>query len=173
MSRSRYMAMGAALAAVCAPLGFLVTAPGANAARTAPRSAGKTVVLRAAEVTVGSSKRLILVDSAGKPVYLLTGDSERHPLCESSDCLGNWPAVTTTLKTPRLGSGVKGKLTVWHHGHLNQVVLNGQPLYTFVGDSGGSSAAGQGLKSFGGTWKVLSSSGGALTTTKSSGSSGY
>ena len=58
---------------------------------------------------------------------------------------------------PTLGKGVKGKVAIWHHNGINQVTLNGHPLYTYSADSAGS-ASGQGLKSFGGTWWLLTAS---------------
>ena len=72
---------------------------------------------------------------------------------------------------PTLGKGVTGKVAIWHHGGMNQVTLNGHPLYTYAADSAGS-ASGQGLKSFGGTWWLLTASGSPMAKKSSSGGSG-
>ena len=72
---------------------------------------------------------------------------------------------------PVLGKGVTGKVGVWHHNGMNQVTLNGHPLYTYAADSAGS-ASGQGLKSFGGTWWLLTSSGSVMANSSSKSSSG-
>jgi Secreted repeat of unknown function len=65
------------------------------------------------------------------------------------------------------------------------VVLNGQPLYRFAEDHAKDEANGQNIKSFGGTWHALGTSGKPITTapsspssssgtsTQSQGSSGY
>ena len=68
---------------------------------------------------------------------------------------------------PTLGKGVKGKVAIWHHNGMNQVTLNGHPLYTYSADSAGS-ASGQGLKSFGGTWWLLTANGSPMANSKSS-----
>jgi predicted lipoprotein with Yx(FWY)xxD motif len=119
-------------------------------------------VLKVASVNASGGKRPVLVDGSGRAVYLLTGDSVSHPTCTDSACLGDWPPVTTDSAKPTLGAGIKGKLTVWKHGHFHQLVLNGHPLYTFAGDSSQGKASGQGLKSDGGVWELLTASGSGL-----------
>ena len=172
MFRHRYTAVGAALAAIAGGA-VGVAAQGADAATGHP--AASTVVLKVAKVKVslsgGSTKTAsVLVTATGRPVYMLTGDSTRKPLCTSSSCQAAWPPLTTGATRPS-GKGVKGKLTIWHHHHMSQLMLNGHPLYKFASDSGGGTAAGEGIKSFGGTWYLLTASG-ASYTAKSSASSG-
>ena len=153
----------------------IIAAAGAMAliGQSASAATAGTASLKVASVKVGSGKQMVLLTASGRPVYLLTGDSMSHPTCTSAACLKAWPPVTTTSAAPTLGKGVKGKLTVWKHGHFKQLVLNGHPLYTFVEDKGASTASGQGLKSDGGVWETLTASGSGLAnTTKSSSSSG-
>lgn len=171
MSKYRFMAVGAALAALGSGAAGLAmqTADAATPHTTAQSKAA--VQVASVKVAVGSTNKAhqLLVTSSGKPIYLLTGDSKTHALCTSAGCLGAWPAVTTTSKKPSLGKGVKGTVAVWHHGRINQVTLNGHPLYTFASDSKGS-AHGEGLKSFGGVWEVLNANGSgmAVATLKAS-----
>jgi secreted repeat protein with Y-X4-D motif len=171
MFKNRYIAVGTALAAIAGGATGLA-ATGASAATAHPASAA-AVKLASVKVAVGSTNKShpVLVNAEGKPVYMLTGDSVSTPKCTASNCLAFWPAVTTTAKKPTLGPGVKGKVGVWHHNHINQVTLNGHPLHTFAQDSAGS-ALGEGLKSFGGTWELLNSSGSGMKKPNSSGGGG-
>jgi predicted lipoprotein with Yx(FWY)xxD motif len=148
----------------------IIAAAGAMAliGQSASAATAGTPSLKVASVKVGSSKQMVLLTASGRPAYLLTGDSMSHPTCTSATCLKAWPPVTTTSATPALGKGIKGKLTVWKHGHFKQLVLNGHPLYTFVEDKGASTASGQGLKSDGGVWETLTSNGAGLTNTAKS-----
>jgi predicted lipoprotein with Yx(FWY)xxD motif len=131
-----------------------------------------TPAVKAASVNVSGAKHTLLVNGSGRAVYLLTGDSVSHPTCTSAACLAAWPAVTTTSAKPTLGKGVTGKLTVWKHGKLHQLVLNGHPLYTFAADKSADSAKGQGLKDGSAVWELLTASGSGFTSTsKSTGSS--
>jgi predicted lipoprotein with Yx(FWY)xxD motif len=148
----------------------IIAAAGATAliGQSASAATSGTASLKVASVKVDSSKQMVLLTASGRPVYLLTGDSMSHPTCTDAACLKAWPPVTTTSASPTLGNGIKGKLTVWKHGHFKQLVLNGHPLYTFVEDKGASTAGGQGLKSDGGVWETLTSNGAGLTNTSKS-----
>ena len=157
-------------------------ATGAAAASGAPqraaKSSSKAPVLKLATVSVQengkTSKRSVLVTGSGRAVYLLTGDSSKHPECDSSSCLSDWPAVTSNSKPPAVGKGVTGKVAIWSHKGLNQVTINGHPLYTYAGDPGAGQADGEGIKSFGGTWWVVSGKGAevSLSSTSSPGGGG-
>ncbi|HEY2593776.1 MAG TPA: hypothetical protein VGK33_07730, partial [Chloroflexota bacterium] len=150
------------VAATIAALGAGTAAMAAQSASAATAHPASAAAVKVASVKVQSgtsnASHKVLVNSAGMPVYLLTGDSKSHPKCTASQCLGAWPAVTSKSMKPALGKGVKGKVAIWHHNGINQVTLNGHPLYTYAADSAGS-ASGQGLKSFGGTWWLLTASG--------------
>jgi predicted lipoprotein with Yx(FWY)xxD motif len=76
----------------------------------------------------------ILVDAKGMTLYLYDKDTATAPQCTAA-CLKGWPALTTT-GTPTPGSGVTGKLTVLKRSDgIDQILIDGHPLYTFVGDS--------------------------------------
>jgi predicted lipoprotein with Yx(FWY)xxD motif len=169
--RSRSISVAAAVAAI----GGGATAVAAQSAVAATAHPASAAVIKVASVKVQSgtsnASHKVLVTSAGLPVYLLTGDSKSHPKCTGAQCLGAWPAVTSKSAKPTLGKGVKGKVAIWHHKGINQVTLNGHPLYTYAADSAGS-ASGQGLKSFGGTWLLLTAGGSAMAHSQSSSAGG-
>jgi predicted lipoprotein with Yx(FWY)xxD motif len=168
MSKNRIFRIAAAAAAVGA-VGAGSTVAVTDAFATSTHSASSTAV-KLASVKVGSSSSKLLVDASGHPVYLLTGDSMKKPLCTSSECLGAWPAVTSSAKKPALGAGIKGKLTVWTHKGMHQLVLNGHPLYLFAHDSG-NTAEGQGIKDDGSVWELVTAGAAGFTGSSPSSSS--
>lgn len=121
------------------------------------------VALAAAVPTLGSAKnerlgRAVAVDSHGRTVYVLHPETSRHLLCTSRACLRFWPPVTVHSRHTRLraGHGVHGRLGILRrHGGTLQVTLNGLPLYRFRLDTVRGQANGEGIKSFGGTWHVV------------------
>jgi predicted lipoprotein with Yx(FWY)xxD motif len=159
-----------AIACVAAAAGALSGVAGAT-------STNATRVLKVESVSVAVNgktvKHDVLVNATGHAVYLLTGDSSKHPECTSTACLGNWPAVTSSAKKPMVGKEVTGKVAIWRHGGINQVTINGHPLYTYVADSSPGQATGNGQNSYGGIWKVLSPSGVAASIKSSGSPSGY
>jgi predicted lipoprotein with Yx(FWY)xxD motif len=171
MSRLRSLAVAATVAAFGAGA-VGIAAQGADAATAHPAASAAVIKVASVKVSVGSTDKAhdVLVTASGRPIYLLTGDSSKHPECNTATCLGAWPAVTTTSKKPALGKGVKGTVGVWKHNHIDQVTLNGHPLYTYADDSAGS-ANGEGLKSFGGVWEVLNASGVGMSASALKGNS--
>jgi predicted lipoprotein with Yx(FWY)xxD motif len=132
-------------------------------------------VAKSATVTnqTGSSKREnILVTSRGMAVYTLSGDTISHPKCtKANGCFNFWPPVTvSSAKKLSKAPGIKGKLKVWHRAGLLQVTLAGRPLYRFVYDTSRAHATGEGMRTFGGTWRVVAtgSPAGPGTTTGTS-----
>jgi predicted lipoprotein with Yx(FWY)xxD motif len=122
-----------------------------------------------------STHENIVVNSSGRSVYDLTGDSKHHPECtKANTCFKFWfPLKVSSASKLSKAPGVKGKLGVWHRGGFFQVLLAGHPLYTFVGDSQKHAANGEAIKSFGGTWHVIkpsSASKGTNTTTSTTSS---
>lgn len=166
MTRTRLATVAAAVAAIGG--GTATAAVQTASAATARPAASAVLSVASVKVASGTTNKAhqLLVNAKGLPVYLLTGDSSSHPLCKGA-CLTYWPAVTTTSSKPKLGAGVKGKIGVWKHNKINQVTLNGHPLYTYAQDSKGA-ALGQGLKSFGGIWEVMQPSGAPMAKSKSS-----
>jgi predicted lipoprotein with Yx(FWY)xxD motif len=105
----------------------------------------------------------IAVNSHGSAVYLLTGDSKRHPKCvKANGCLNIWkPVKVSSKKKLAKAPGIHGKLGIWKRNGISQVTLAGHPLYTFVLDHQKRAATGEGINSFGGTWHVIKTSGGS------------
>jgi predicted lipoprotein with Yx(FWY)xxD motif len=100
----------------------------------------------------------IAVNSRGVAVYMLSPETTHHLLCTKADqCFSFWPPVKlgAGAKVTK-ASGLSGKLGTFRRNGFTQVTLNGHPLYTFVEDGGKKgAAAGDGFKSFGGTWHVF------------------
>jgi predicted lipoprotein with Yx(FWY)xxD motif len=125
---------------------------------TAPSSAATT----AGGATVGTKKTglgTILVDSTGQTLYLFEKDKGDKSNC-SGACASAWPPLTTTAK-PKPATGVTGaKLgTSMRSDGTSEVTYAGHPLYTYAGDSGPGTTAGQGVDAFGAGWYVLSPQG--------------
>jgi predicted lipoprotein with Yx(FWY)xxD motif len=108
----------------------------------------------------------IAVNSRGRAVYGLSGDSKKHPKCTSGNgCFAFWPPLkVASPKKLSKQPGIKGKLGVWRRGGFLQVTLAGHPLYTYAGDSQRRVANGEGIHTFGGTWHVIKTSSTKATT---------
>ncbi len=164
--RSSYRSLAAAVA--CS-LTLAVASPAvAGASNHRQRTASHGVLVR-----LERSKKYgeILTDGAGRTLYALTA-----PRAKSLDCTGVctsiWPPLLTKGK-PRAEKGVMAKrLRTVKRGSSLQVVYDGHPLYFYAADSGPGQENGEGIKSFGGTWYVLSGKGlpvrGALASSTSS-----
>ena len=138
---------------------------------------GAAGVLGVATTSLGP----VLVDSKGFTVYLLTADTAGHSTC-SAQCLQYWPLVPAPAGAgvPAV-QGVSAALgaTKGTSG-ASMVTAGGWPLYTFVKDKAPGDVAGEGVKTFGGTWYAVSPSGQVVTasaksapaTTSSGGSGG-
>jgi predicted lipoprotein with Yx(FWY)xxD motif len=158
------------LAAVTACAAVLLVA-GALAATTYTLQVAKSAKVKdamGATITEG-----IVVNSRGRAVYYLTGDSTGHPKCtKANGCFSFWPPVTVTSASKLTkGPSVKGAVKVWHRNGFWQVVLAGHPLYTYAGDSRSRVATGQGAHGFGGTWNVIKMGGSSSSSSSSSSTS--
>lgn len=126
-----------ALMAGCASSSSATKTAAGNAASSS--SATKAAAGRATSSLKGRSTSIgtVLVDPSGHTVYELVGDSAVHQTC-TGGCLAIWPAVE------RNGS---------------QVVVNGHPAFTYVGDKSVGQTKGQNLKDRWGLWLALDASG--------------
>lgn len=118
-------------------------------------AAGTVAASTGAQVKVATSSKYgkILVDASGRTLYVFTKDSKDKSVCYGA-CAAIWPALLS-IGTPS-GTGVTGSLGLIARtsgGH--QVTCNGQPLYTFSGDSAAGQTNGEGFK---GIWWVVSPS---------------
>jgi predicted lipoprotein with Yx(FWY)xxD motif len=125
-------------------------------AATAAAAAGTS--LKTAKRSVKGKGQTIVITGQGQTVYALGGESRAKLKCISAACLKIWPAFKVSSATTKVtvGKGVPGRATILTRvkAKLFQVMLDNHPLYTYSGDSG-SSANGQGINSFGGSWHVI------------------
>jgi predicted lipoprotein with Yx(FWY)xxD motif len=113
-----------------------------------------------AVVDVGqTSLGQVLVDKAGRTLYLFVADSGASSNCYGQ-CASYWPPLTTTGK-PIVGLGANPTLigTSQRTDGTTMVTYNGHPLYYFVSDQKAGDVKGQGINGFGGPWYVVSPSG--------------
>ena len=118
----------------------------------------------------------VVVDGKGRTVYILTSAAKKNvPCTDASGCTDAWPDLSLPDGTSAAtaGSGLDASLLGTQDANGETYpTYNGYLLYEYSGDSAAGQANGQGLKSFGGTWYVLDSSGQPVTSS-SSGGSGY
>ena len=128
-------------------------------------------------VTTNSSLGQIVTTGSGMTVYRYDADSASPSKSNcSGGCASAWPPVLATGSgTPAVSgvsSGLVGEIT--RSDGSKQLTLDGWPLYTYAGDSGAGSTAGQGS---GGVWWAVTpagakaSSGGGMASSSASASS--
>ena len=149
-TRQFSIAMGAALTAALIFGLVSVALASTNTVQTAKSSVTNQSTHKTATET-------IVVNSGGFALYALSGDSKTHQECtKASHCYDIWPPATVKAGTHvTKGPGVPGTLSTWSHGGIDQLLLNGHPLYRYIGDSKAHVAMGDSFKSFGGTWYVF------------------
>jgi predicted lipoprotein with Yx(FWY)xxD motif len=134
-----------------APVITIATTAPADTTADTP-AAGGDVSVALGDSALGS----ILVDGAGRTLYLFTADTPAAPAC-TGDCLGNWPPFPA-VDAPALGDGLDAEdfATVTAGDGTEQVTFYGHPLYYFAGDSAAGDVNGQGV---GDKWFVVDSEG--------------
>jgi predicted lipoprotein with Yx(FWY)xxD motif len=138
-----------------------LTASGAQAGRT-----GGTIVKAAVNSHL---KAAILVNAAGRTLYLYTADTGGQSNCVDDvtyHCSKHWPPLLTT-SAPHAGPGAVQSLlgTITRPNGSLQVTYRGHPLYTWVGGYGGAGDKKSGDvngQNFLGLWWVLSPTGAAV-----------
>ncbi len=95
----------------------------------------------------------ILVDGAGKTLYVFTPDGTTGKSTCTGDCIDNWPALVSD-GAPTLGTGLDAEdfTSFTRDDGGAQVVFYAMPLYYFAGDKAAGDTNGQGL---GGKWYVV------------------
>jgi predicted lipoprotein with Yx(FWY)xxD motif len=134
-----------------------------SAPKAATSSSGSTQgSIHVAPTSLGQ----VLVDGAGRTVYLLTADKPGRSSCNAT-CLAYWPAVAPAAGSslPDVTAAV-GRATTPDGTAI--ATVGGWPLYTFVKDAKPGDVTGEGVQNFGGTWYAVSPSGQPV---KSAGSS--
>lgn len=136
-----------------------------TAAILAAQAFGRSLSPTVAAATDPAYSARVVVDQRGRTLYALRPETTRHLLCVSRQCLANWPAVTVSSARAKLtlGPGVVGQLGILHRTNgILQLTLRGRPLYRFAADRATGQAKGDGVRSFGGTWHVVSAAGGPI-----------
>jgi predicted lipoprotein with Yx(FWY)xxD motif len=147
--------------AICAAAVTVALVASFAAMALASGSAAPTVG-SATNAKFGSEK--IVVDAHGRTLYALSPETTHHLLCKTNECLHAWPPLTVHSREGKLTAepGVHGHLGILRRSNgMLQVTLGGLPLYHFSGDSAKGAANGESIKSFGGTWHVISAATGA------------
>jgi predicted lipoprotein with Yx(FWY)xxD motif len=147
--------------------------PGAGTSATTSVSGGAVGV---ATTSLGP----VLTDRKGMTVYMLTADTKGHSTC-SAKCLQFWPLVPAPAGAgvPPVQGVTAALASTKATSGASMLTADGWPLYTFVKDTAPGQVAGEGIKTFGGTWYAVSPSGAPITApaksapaTTSSGSGG-
>jgi predicted lipoprotein with Yx(FWY)xxD motif len=158
-----------ASAAVIPLTALAVAACGGSGTATAspPPAASKTTTAPTQTATVrvtNSSLGRILVDSAGRTLYLFKGDSGTSSAC-SGACAIAWPPLRTGVTAAVAGSANAALVgTIPRSDGARQVTYNGHPLYTFVKDHKPGDVNGQGLTAFGAAWFAVSPAGNQISS---------
>jgi predicted lipoprotein with Yx(FWY)xxD motif len=127
--------------------------PSASAAASPSASAaagGPAVNL--GDTSLGS----VLVDGAGKTLYIFTADSGGKSVC-NGDCATSWPPLLGDA-APTLGTGLEAEdfTTITRDDGATQVAFYGMPLYYFAADAAAGDVKGQGLND---KWYVVGADG--------------
>ena len=121
----------------------------------------------------------VAIGPSGYPVYTFQGETTHHIICKktssaSTNCWAFWPPVTVSSPgSATKASGIKGKIGTFRNHGMNQVTLNGQPVYYFTPDlmsHNKHQATGDELKTFGSIWHVVSAGGQTSAQTGQQGS---
>jgi predicted lipoprotein with Yx(FWY)xxD motif len=128
-------------------------------AAASPSSAGAP-----ANVAVATNSKLgsILVDGAGRTLYLFAADTGSASTCYTS-CAQYWPPLLTN-GAPQAGTGATASLlsTTKRTDGTTEVTYGGHPLYYVVTDHNPGDATGQAVNNFGALWWVVSPAGAAI-----------
>lgn len=158
-------------------LGVIAAACGSNSSSPPPPTGGTgSSTGTGSAATTGalvdaksvSSLGTILVNSQGMTLYRLSTDSKNKSVC-TGGCPGVWPPLLATGSgMPVGGPGVSG-LGEIKVSAGEQVTFNGEPLYTFTGDTAPGQTHGQNVKDQWGTWFVVTTGGSSTSTTAGGG----
>jgi predicted lipoprotein with Yx(FWY)xxD motif len=161
--RSRRLAIGGLTG-----VATLVLAACGSSSSTKASSATSTTAAAAKGVTIASSNvpgvGTVLVNGDGMTLYLLSSEAGGKLTCtDDNGCTKVWPdtELPAGVTSATAGNGVdSSKLgTVKGSSGSLYVTYAGWPLYTFAHDTGTGQAHGEGIVSFGGTWKTLTPAG--------------
>jgi len=120
----------------------------------------------------------VLARPDGHTLYTLTDANGAAVECTGA-CASAWPPYTVSA-TAKVRGPERLKKSLGTTGDTHQVTWKKLPLYAYAGDSKPKTANGNGLQSFGGTWRVVKAGKKAkktattpTTTNSTSGYGGY
>jgi predicted lipoprotein with Yx(FWY)xxD motif len=154
---SKLLVVGATAAAL-----FAAACGGSNSpsAAASPSSASAP-----ATVAVATNSKLgqILVDGAGRTLYLFVADTGSTSTC-SGGCAQYWPPLLTN-GAPQAGTGANAALlsTTKRADGTTEVTYGGHPLYYVITDHNPGDATGQAVNNFGALWYVVGPDGKQIT----------
>jgi predicted lipoprotein with Yx(FWY)xxD motif len=107
----------------------------------------------------------ILTNGAGDTLYMFAIDTPHKSNCPRGACTAVWPPLEVHGR-PTVAGGVNPALVgeITRPSGAHQVTYAGWPLYTYSGDSGPGSTAGQALDQYGGYWYVITVQGRVVKT---------
>ena len=146
---------------------------GSSPATTTPPKATKSAASSFSVVNVSGVGKVV-VDGKGRTVYILTSSSEKNvPCTDASGCTGVWPDLPLPdgVSAASAGSGLDASLlgTMKESDGETYPTYNGYLMYEYGGDGDAGQANDEGIKSFGGTWYALDSSGVPVKNSSSGG----
>jgi predicted lipoprotein with Yx(FWY)xxD motif len=121
-------------------------------------AASGATLLQTGKAKVGRQTKTVVVDSSGMTLYTLSDERVGNLKCLTKACFAVWPPYKVSANQPLTKSPqIKGTLGRLRRvkGGFYQLMLNGRPLYRFSGDRAKGQANGDGIKSYGGTWRVV------------------
>jgi len=144
-------------------------------------SGGSSSSADALAVTTNSSLGQIVTTGSGRTVYRFDADSANPSKSNcSGGCATLWPPVVATGSGMPAVMGVSSSMLgeITRPDGTKQLTLGGWPLYTYAGDTGPGTTAGQGS---GGSWwavtpvgaKAKAGSGSSSSTGSASTGTGY
>lgn len=144
----------ASLPSVAASPAAVAASPAAVSASPAAVSASPTPTLLPTQTVLATTVLLganSFVNLAGRTTYVLSADTFNTSACAAAPgCTGVWPPVAPPSGVTLFG----GFSSFVRSDGQTQLSFNGNPLYTYAGDSGPGQTNGNGINSFGGIWTV-------------------
>jgi predicted lipoprotein with Yx(FWY)xxD motif len=132
---------------------------------TAPSPSKAAAASSTALALRSTSLGKILTDGRGFTVYDFDADEGTKSAC-SGACATAWPPVRATGAAPQVGTGVDKSLVgqATRPDGTKQLTYDGRPLYYYAGDSAPGRSTGEGSRSFGAPWYVLTANGQEVKT---------
>lgn len=147
--------------ALLAVLGFVAAGCGGSAPKNGVAGAQHSISSVAVKTRKIKGLGTVLVNRAGRTLYVFMKDQHRHVTCTGS-CATFWPPLKWKKSSkPKAGGAAKSSLmgTAKNPSGGKVVTYNHWPLYTFVNDSAAGQAKGWNLNLNGGKWYVISPAG--------------